>query len=120
MTATPPIVDRENLAEADRHAARQGEGARERTRLARSRSSTPSRSRSQQFALGSVGGSACETDLAECATWISFGSRSPSTLTIRWRWIAQAVAGTMTIYQANRIDSRTQHGAEPDKQQTER
>jgi hypothetical protein len=31
--------------------------------------------------------------------------------------IAQAVAGTMTIYQANRIDSRSQHGAEPDKQQ---
>ena len=87
MTATPPIVDRENLAEADRHAARQGEGARERTRLARSRSSTPSRSRSQQFALGSVGGSACETDLAECATWISFGSRSSSTLTIRSRLV---------------------------------
>ena len=32
---------------------------------------------------GSRWPSDCETDLAECATWISFGSRSSSTLTIR-------------------------------------
>src|SRR5215203_6712293 len=35
----------------------------------------------------SLGGSACETDLAECATWISFGSRSSSTPTIRSRLV---------------------------------
>jgi hypothetical protein len=35
--------------------------------------------------VGPVGGSACETDRAECATWISLGSRSSSTLTIRSR-----------------------------------
>jgi hypothetical protein len=37
--------------------------------------------------VGPVGGSACETDRAECATWISFGSRSSSTLTIRSRLV---------------------------------
>src|SRR4029453_2437180 len=34
-------------------------------------------------AHGIVWRSAYETDLAECATWISFGSRSLSTLTIQ-------------------------------------
>ena len=34
-----------------------------------------------------VGRSACETDVAECAPWISFGSRSSSTLTIRSRLV---------------------------------
>ena len=110
MTATPPIVDRETWQkQIDTQRVREKAHTREGTRLprlaggcrwsrstrrrrwsappARSRSSTPSRSRSQQFALGSVGGSACETDLAECATWISFGSRSSSTLTIRSRLV---------------------------------
>jgi hypothetical protein len=80
MTATPPIVDRETWQkQTDTQRVREKAHTREGTQLprlaggsrwsrstrrrrwsappARSRSSTPSRSRSQQFALGSVGGS---------------------------------------------------------------
>jgi hypothetical protein len=82
MTATPPIVDREtSQKQIDTQRVREKAHTREGTRLPRlaggcrwsrstrrrrwsappagSRSSTPSRSRSQQFALGPVGGWAC-------------------------------------------------------------
>jgi hypothetical protein len=60
MTATPPIVDRETWQkQIDTQRVREKAHTREGTRLPRlAGSSTPSRSRSQQFALGPVGGSA--------------------------------------------------------------
>jgi len=86
MTAPPPIVDRETWQkQIDTQRVREKAHTREGTRLhrlaggcrwsrstrrrrwsappARSRSSTPSRSRSQLFASGPVGGSACDSDL---------------------------------------------------------
>jgi predicted nucleic acid-binding Zn ribbon protein len=84
MTATPPIVDRETWQkQTDTQRVREKAHTREETRLprlaggsrwsrstrrrrwsappTRSRSPTPSSSRSQQFALGPIGGSPCDT-----------------------------------------------------------
>ena len=67
--------------------AKSGRGARTRTTAATRNEPYVARHPATLLGRPPIKGSACEADLAECATWTSFGSRSSLTLTIRSRLV---------------------------------